>query len=107
MFSRLLFFFIFSRDKVWAIFQEGTSLATMVFENLIIKYPVPKEKLGASSVQIFKELLARCTDSNKRVQEKAEDTLEAMITNEKIRNAGSMHEELLKPLKVSANNLLT
>lgn len=95
------------RDKVWAIFQEGTGLATMVFENLIIKYPVPKEKLGASSVQIFKELLARCTDSNKRVQEKAEDTLEAMITNEKIRNAGSMHEELLKPLKVSANILIT
>ena len=73
----------------------------MIYEHLIINHAVPREKLGESSLQIYQELLARCCDSNERVQEKAEDALEAMITNEKIRNAGNMHEALLQPFQVS------
>ena len=73
----------------------------MIYDHLIINHAVPREKLGESSLQIYQELLARCCDSNERVQEKAEDTLEAMITNEKIRNAGDMHEALLQPFQVT------
>ena len=73
----------------------------MIYDHLIINHAVPREKLGESSLQIYQELLARCCDSNERVQEKAEDTLEAMITNEKIRNAGNMHEALLQPFQVT------
>ncbi len=50
-------------------------------------------------MQVYKEFLSRCTDTNERVQEKAEDVLEAMVTNEKIRGVGVLHEELLKPLQ--------
>ena len=73
----------------------------MIYDHLIINHAVPREKLGESSLQIYQELLARCCDSNERVQEKAEDALEAMITNEKIRNAGNMHEALLQPFQVT------
>ena len=90
----------FIRDKVWAIFCEGVNLTNMIYDHFIINHAVPSQKLGDSSVQIYRELLTKCCDSNERVQEKAEDTLEAMIINEKIRNAGSMHEALLQPLQV-------
>ena len=55
---------------------------------------------------LLKELLTRCCDANERVQEKAEDTLEAMIINEKISGAGDMHEALLRPLQVYIIGLL-
>ena len=47
-----------------------------------------------------KELITRCCDANERVQEKAEDTLEAMVVNEKIVNSEVLFEELFKPFQV-------
>ena len=43
----------------------------------------------------------RCCDANERVHEKAEDTLEAMVVNEKVQNAGELFELFLQPLLVS------
>ena len=91
------------RDKMWAIFTQGISLTNSLFNHFIFSFPVPKQLLGDCSVKFYKELLTRCADANERVQEKAEDTLEAMILNEKIINAETLHETLLKPLQVRLN----
>lgn len=88
------------KDKVWVVFSEGVTLTNTMYNNFIFSHPVSKKELGDSSVKIYRELLARSCDANERVQNKAEDTLEAMVINEKIRNAGSLHEELLQPLTV-------
>lgn len=89
------------RDKMWAVFTQGISMANSLFNHFIFNHPVPKQIYGEGSIKVYKELLTRCCDANERVQEKAEDTLEAMILNEKITNAEVLHETLLKPLQVS------
>lgn len=88
------------RDKMWAIFSHGVSLTNTLYSHFVFSHPVAKKEVGNSSLAIYKELLTRCCDANERVQEKAEDTLESMIINEKIRNAGDLHEALLQPLQV-------
>ena len=88
------------RDKMWAIFNHGITLTNSLFNHFIFSHTVPKKELGESSLKLYKELLSRCADANERVQDKAEDTLEAMVINEKIRNAELLHEALLKPLQV-------
>lgn len=89
------------KDKVWAVFGEGVALTNTMYTNYIFSHPVSKKELGDSSLKIYRELLARSCEANERVQNMAEDTMEAMVINEKIRNAGSLHEELLQPLTVT------
>jgi len=96
--SRLL------RDKMWAIFSQGIALTSSLYDHFIFSQPVPKKETGDSALKLYKELIIRCCDTNERVQEKAEDTLEAMVVNEKIVNAETLHEELLKPLQKKGPN---
>ena len=88
------------RDKMWAIFNHGITLTNSLFNHFVFSHTVPKKELGESSLKLYKELLTRCCDANERVQDKAEDTLEAMVINEKIRNSELLHEALMKPLQV-------
>ena len=88
------------KDKMWAIFTQGVTLSNTLFNHFIFSHPVPKKDLADSALKVYKELLTRCCDANERVQEKAEDTLEAMVINEKIQNAEVLHDALLQPLQV-------
>ena len=49
-------------------------------------------------VKIFNELLKRTTDTNERVQEKAEDSLQKMVSNPKLLAQGRLQEALIVPL---------
>ena len=89
------------RDKMWAIFNHGITITNTLYNHFIFSHTVPKKELGESCLKLYKELLTRCCDANERVQDKAEDTLESMVINEKIRNTEVLHETLLKPLQVN------
>jgi hypothetical protein len=88
------------RDKMWAIFLQGITVSNMMYTHFIFTHSASKKELGDSSLKIYKELLTRSCDANERVQDKAEDALESMVINEKIRNVGTLHEALLQPLQV-------
>ena len=88
------------RDKMWSIFNHGIAITNTLYNHFIFSHPVPKRETGDSALKLYKELITRCCDANERVQDKAEDTLEAMVTNEKIVNAELLHEDFLKPLQV-------
>ena len=72
------------RDKIWSVFNHGVALVNAVYGSFVYKYPVSKKELTSSLKEVHKELLHRGADTNERVQDKAEDTLLALLQNEKV-----------------------
>ena len=72
------------RDKIWSVFNHGVALVNAVYGSFVYKYPISKKELTSSLKEVHKELLHRGADTNERVQDKAEDTLLALLQNEKV-----------------------
>ena len=90
------------RDKMWPIFNQGVNIALKLYDHFVYAHPVPKKELASSVQATQKELFARGCDTNPRVQDKAELTLQKMISNKKIfSNTDVLQTELVAPLPTS------
>jgi len=66
------------KDKVWAVYCQGISICNLLFGQFINSNSVGKKEVNESATKVFKELLARTTDTNERVQVQFE-TLNVII----------------------------
>ena len=92
------------RDNVWAVFSHGIAMTNTIYENFIFSHPLPRKELAGSVQKLQKELLTRGCDTNERVQDKAEVTLQKMLENKKISSLGIMQETISEPLSSAKNS---
>ena len=91
------------RDKIWAVFGHGITITNTLYGNFIFAHPLPRKELANSVEKLQKELFARGCDTNERVQDKAEATLQTMLQTKKISSLGIMQEALVEPLSPAKN----